>query len=140
MARLGNVYTAVRVPHSAWYRGFWWNRQVHIDDRALKIWLCLWASLHWKSSKVPASAPAFEGALMLQALHLDELVEMVRYAVMEHAGSLLRANPNETVDYIALDLPCTFFMLGTSRCNIYDTPKKSQNLLLLYACLNRKPC
>lgn len=77
---------------------------------------------------------------MLQALHLDELVRMVRYAVMEHAGSLLRANPNETVDYIALDLPCTFFMLETSRCSIYDTPKKSQNLLLLYACRNRKPC
>ncbi len=51
----------------------------------------------------------------LQSLHLDDMVERVRSTTMQHAGKLLRQDPNVTIDYIVLDLPCTFFMLETLR-------------------------
>ena len=51
----------------------------------------------------------------LQSLHLDDMVEKVRRTIMRHAGQLLRQDPNATIDYIVLDLPCTFFMLETIR-------------------------
>ncbi len=55
----------------------------------------------------------------LQSLHLDDMVDRVRSTVMLHAGQLLRQDPNTTIDYIALDLPCTFFMLETSRYAVF---------------------
>jgi hypothetical protein len=51
----------------------------------------------------------------LQSLHLDDMVEKVRSTIMRHAAQLLRQDPNATIDYIVLDLPCTFFMLETLR-------------------------
>ena len=51
----------------------------------------------------------------LQSMRLDDMVEKVRSTVMLHAGQLLRQDPNTTIDYIALDLPCTFFMLESWR-------------------------
>lgn len=58
----------------------------------------------------------------LQSLHLDDMVDRVRSTVMLHAGQLLRQDPNTTIDYIALDLPCTFFMLETSRYAVSALP------------------
>lgn len=49
---------------------------------------------------------------------MDDLVEKMRSTVMQHARQLLLQDPNTTVDYIALDLPCTFFMLETKRCSM----------------------
>ena len=52
----------------------------------------------------------------LQNLDMAELVERVRAAVVARAAQLLRKEPDAPVDYLVVDLPCTFFMLRTLRC------------------------
>ena len=52
-----------------------------------------------------------------QDLEMAELVERVRGAAVAHAARLLRAEPGAAVDYLVVDLPCTFFMLRASRCS-----------------------
>lgn len=47
----------------------------------------------------------------LRNLDMPELIEKARVAVITHAGKLLRANPARRLEYVVLDLPCTFFML-----------------------------
>jgi hypothetical protein len=47
---------------------------------------------------------------------MAELVERVRGAAVAHAAALRRAEPGAAVDYLVVDLPCTFFMLRASRC------------------------
>ena len=51
----------------------------------------------------------------LRNLDMPELIEKARVAVIGHAGKLLRANPSRSLDYIVLDMPCTFFMLRSLR-------------------------
>ena len=53
---------------------------------------------------------------LLQNLDMAELVERVRTAVVARAAQLLRKDPDAPVDYLTVDLPCTFFMLRTLRC------------------------
>ena len=53
---------------------------------------------------------------LLQNLDMAELVERVRAAVVARAAQLLRKEPDAPVDYLVVDLPCTFFMLRTLRC------------------------
>ncbi|KAL0049810.1 hypothetical protein WJX82_010329 [Trebouxia sp. C0006] len=47
----------------------------------------------------------------LRNLDMPELIEKARIAVIGHAGKLLRQDPGRKIDYIVLDMPCTFFML-----------------------------
>ncbi|KAL0032263.1 hypothetical protein WJX79_001439 [Trebouxia sp. C0005] len=47
----------------------------------------------------------------LRNLDMPELIEKARIAVIGHAGKLLRQDPSRKIDYIVLDMPCTFFML-----------------------------
>jgi hypothetical protein len=59
----------------------------------------------------------------LRNLDMPELIEKARIAVIGHAGKLLRQDPGRKIDYIVLDMPCTFFMLRSLRylhkpCNI----------------------
>ena len=51
----------------------------------------------------------------LRNLDMPELIEKARIAVIGHAGKLLREDPGRTLDYIVLDMPCTFFMLRSLR-------------------------
>ena len=51
----------------------------------------------------------------LQNLDMPELIEKARVAVIGHATALLKAEPQRNVDYVVLDLPCTFFMLRSLR-------------------------
>lgn len=51
-----------------------------------------------------------------QNLDMVELVERVRAAVVATAAQLLLKEPDTPVDYLVVDLPCTFFMLRTVRC------------------------
>lgn len=51
----------------------------------------------------------------LRNLDMPELIEKARLAVIGHAGKLLRADPARKLEYIVLDLPCTFFMLRSLR-------------------------
>lgn len=54
--------------------------------------------------------------VQLQNLDMAELVERVRAAVVARAAQLLRKEPDSPVDYLFVDLPCTFFMLRALRC------------------------
>ena len=47
---------------------------------------------------------------------MAELVDRVRAAAVARAAQLLRTEPDIPVDYLVVDLPCTFFMLRTLRC------------------------
>ena len=51
----------------------------------------------------------------LRNLDMPELIEKARIAVIGHAAKLLKADPARTIDYIVLDMPCTFFMLRSLR-------------------------
>ena len=51
----------------------------------------------------------------LQNLDMPELIEKARVAVIGHATALLKAEPQRSIDYVVLDLPCTFFMLRSLR-------------------------
>ena len=51
----------------------------------------------------------------LRNLDMPELIEKARIAVISHAGKLLREDPSRNIDYIVLDMPCTFFMLRSLR-------------------------
>ena len=51
----------------------------------------------------------------LRNLDMPELIEKARIAVIGHAAKLLKADPSRTIDYIVLDMPCTFFMLRSLR-------------------------
>jgi hypothetical protein len=51
----------------------------------------------------------------LQNLDMPELIEKARKTVIGHAGKLLQANHELDLDYLVLDLPCTFFMLRSLR-------------------------
>ena len=57
--------------------------------------------------------------VLLQSLDMAELVERVRTAVVARAAQLLRKEPDAPVDYLVVDLPCTFFMLRTLRCPLH---------------------
>ena len=46
---------------------------------------------------------------------LEELVEQARQAVIEVAELVESSAPDERVNTVTLDLPCTFFMLHTQR-------------------------
>ena len=54
-------------------------------------------------------------SVYLQNLDMPELIEKARVAVIGHATALLKAEPQRNVDYVVLDLPCTFFMLRSLR-------------------------
>lgn len=43
-------------------------------------------------------------------------MERVRAAVVARAAQLLRREPDTPVEYLVVDMPCTFFMLRTLRC------------------------
>ncbi|KAK9810163.1 hypothetical protein WJX72_005905 [[Myrmecia] bisecta] len=47
----------------------------------------------------------------LQNLDMPELIEKARVSVIGHAMKVLREDPDADIDYVVLDLPCTFFML-----------------------------
>ena len=51
----------------------------------------------------------------LRNLDMPELIEKARIAVIGHAAKLLKQDPGRTIDYIVLDMPCTFFMLRSLR-------------------------
>jgi hypothetical protein len=51
----------------------------------------------------------------MQNLDMPELIEKARQAVIGHAGKLLRQNPDKDVEYLVLDLPCTFYMMRSVR-------------------------
>ena len=51
----------------------------------------------------------------LQNLDMPELIEKARVAVIAHATALHKKDPTRAIDYIVLDLPCTFFMLRSLR-------------------------
>lgn len=53
--------------------------------------------------------------LVLQNLDMPELVEKARQAVVGHAAKLLKENPDRDLEYLVLDLPCTFYMLRSVR-------------------------
>ncbi|KAK9827655.1 hypothetical protein WJX81_004166 [Elliptochloris bilobata] len=53
------------------------------------------------------------GDVYLQNLGMAELVERVRAAVVARAGELKRREPDTPMDYLVVDMPCTFFMLST---------------------------
>ena len=55
------------------------------------------------------------GGIYLQNLDMPELIEKARLAVISKAGQVLLADPDSKLDYIVLDLPCTFFMLRSLR-------------------------
>ncbi len=44
--------------------------------------------------------------------HINTQVERARAAVVGHAETLRRLDPTLAVNYVVLDLPCTFFMLA----------------------------
>ena len=50
-----------------------------------------------------------------QSLSLEELIDRARRAAVEHAEYLMHLEAGLTVGYVVLDLPCTFFMLQTTR-------------------------
>lgn len=54
-------------------------------------------------------------SVYLQNLDMPELIEKARVAVVDKASSILKADPDAKIDYIVLDLPCTFFMLRSLR-------------------------
>ena len=51
----------------------------------------------------------------LRNLDMPELIEKARLAVIGHAAKLLKQDPGRTIDYIVLDMPCTFVMLRSLR-------------------------
>lgn len=53
--------------------------------------------------------------MYLRNLDMPELIEKARIAVIGHAAKLLKQDPGRTIDYIVLDMPCTFFMLRSLR-------------------------
>ena len=53
--------------------------------------------------------------IYLKNLDILELVEKARSSVMGLASQLLREDHDLDLSYIALDLPCTFFMLRSLR-------------------------
>ena len=55
----------------------------------------------------------------LRNLDMPELIEKARIAVISHAAKLLKQDPGRTIDYIVLDMPCTFFMLRSLRYTLY---------------------
>lgn len=63
--------------------------------------------------------PALDCCTVAQNLDMKDLVELVRDAVVAHAGQLASrtGDPDAHPPYIVLDLPCTFFMLSTHRSN-----------------------
>ena len=65
---------------------------------------------------------------------MAELVERVRAAVMARAAQLLRKDPNNPVDYLVVDLPCTFYMLRTigCLCSLHAQKKKPGLQLCFY--------
>lgn len=56
----------------------------------------------------------------LRNLDMPELIEKARIAVIGHAAKLLKQDPGRTIDYIVLDMPCTFFMLRSLRYACVD--------------------
>jgi hypothetical protein len=59
------------------------------------------------------------GDVYLKNLDMPELIEKARKAVMDHTAQLLRKDPEFDVNYVVLDLPCTFFMLRSLRYAAY---------------------
>jgi len=59
--------------------------------------------------------PALRQGVYLKNLDMPELIEKARSAVIGHASKLLREDHGLDVSYIALELPCTFFMLRSLR-------------------------
>ncbi|KAK9785429.1 hypothetical protein WJX73_009533 [Symbiochloris irregularis] len=51
------------------------------------------------------------GDVYLQNLDMPELIDKARLAVLSHASAVLRRDPDSKLDAVALDLPCSFFML-----------------------------
>lgn len=56
----------------------------------------------------------------LRNLDMPELIEKARIAVITHAGKLLQADPARKLEYIVLDMPCTFFMLRSLRFAVHS--------------------
>ena len=69
----------------------------------------------------------------LRNLDMPELIEKARIAVIGHAAKLLKQDPGRTIDYIVLDMPCTFFMLRSLRyAGIrFDLPQHQVSSVLL---------
>ena len=78
------------------------------------------AYARYQQPGIDPSSIATLGSVYLQHLDMSELVNRARQAVIERAGELLRKDPGVRVEYIVLDLPCTFFMLKTLR---YASPQ-----------------
>ena len=55
-------------------------------------------------------------------MDMPELIERARRAVMDLASQRLREDHDADVSYVALDLPCTFFMLRTATSLPIVTP------------------
>ena len=53
--------------------------------------------------------------IYLKNMDMPELIERARRAVMDLASERLREDHDVDVSYVALDLPCTFFMLRSLR-------------------------
>lgn len=53
--------------------------------------------------------------MYLKAIDLGELMEQARAAAVGLARRVLRDDPGANLEYVVLDLPCSFFMLRSLR-------------------------
>ena len=54
--------------------------------------------------------------IYLKDLDLSELMDRARSAVVGQARGILRDDPGADLQYVVLDLPCSFFALRSLRC------------------------
>ena len=60
--------------------------------------------------------------MYLKNLDLADLMEHARAAVVGQATSILRDDPAADVQYVVLDMPCSFFSLRSLRCDSAQGP------------------
>ena len=78
----------------------------------------------------------------LQNLDMPELIEKARLAVVSKASEVLKADPDSRIDYIVLDLPCTFFMLRSLRYVTQHTTvhRSNRHIIAAVESLAQHPC
>ena len=68
-----------------------------------------------KPAALPPCAAARLPGVYLRSSDLPDLMELARAAVVGQASNILRDDPAADVQYIVLDLPCSFFSLRSLR-------------------------
>lgn len=81
------------------------------------------AAAHLPSVHMPQPDVNLTGCCLqyLAKMDLDELVELVRDAVVSHAASLLRDQPDADIPVIVVDFPVPLFMLRSLRWGLTDS-------------------